>query len=96
MIVQRTLCKHGNNHYLIFQRERVVKMQQEKIKPHIEYAHEHPWATVSTKDGDYTVSVSLHHLHYDEERQPYLLAFYSPKGEPSCETRELRLYLSSK
>lgn len=71
-------------------------MKQEKIKPHIEYAHGHPWATVSTKDGDYTVSVSLSNLCYDEDGNPYLLAYYSPDGEPNCETRELRLYLSSK
>ena len=71
-------------------------MKQEKIQPHIEYAGPYPWATVSTKDGDYTVSVSLSNLHYDEEGQPFMLAFYSPFGEPSCETRELRLYLSSK
>ena len=70
-------------------------MKQEKIQPVIEYAHEHPWATVSTKDGDYSVIVSLSSLLYDEEGQAYMLAFYTPAGEPNCETRELRLYLSN-
>jgi hypothetical protein len=71
-------------------------MKQEKIQPHIEYAGPHPWAMVSTKDGDYTVSVSLSSLCYDEDGDPYLLSYYTPAGVPSCETRELRLYLSSK
>lgn len=67
----------------------------EKIQPEIEYSGEHPWATVRTNDGNYAVSVSLTSLSYAEDGRPYLLGFYTPKGEPSCETRELRMYLEA-
>lgn len=66
---------------------------EQNIAPEIDYTNGHPWATVKTKDDDYAVSVSLTCLNYDEDGKPYLLGFYTPKGEPSCETRELRTYL---
>ena len=79
---------------LVAEALRLIEPQSTKIQPEIEYAHEHPWATVKTVDGNYAVSVSLTNLNYDEEGKPYLLGFCTPEGEPSCETRELRMYLS--
>ena len=70
-----------------------MEKAQQKIIPAIEYANGHPWATVKTKDGDYAVSVSLTGLNYDEDGKPYLMGFYTPKDEPCCETREVRMYL---
>ena len=78
---------------LVAEALRVIEPQSTKIQPEIKYSHAHPWATVKTVDGNYAVSVSLTNLHYDEEGKPYLLGFYTPKGEPSCETREMRMYL---
>lgn len=78
---------------LVAEALRVIEPQSTKIQPEIKYSHAHPWATVRTNDGNYAVSVSLTNLSYDEDGRPYLLGFYTPKGEPSCETRELRMYL---
>ena len=78
---------------LIAEALRLADLQSTKIRPEIEYANEHPWATVKTKDGNYSVSVSLTGLNYDEEGKPYLLGFYTPEDGLSCETRELRMYL---
>ena len=57
-----------------------------KITPEIEYAHEHPWATVKTPDGKHEVSVSLTSLLYDEEGGIYLLVHQHP-------FQERRLYI---
>ena len=57
-----------------------------KIVPEIEYAHQHPWATVKTLDGEHEVSVSLTNLLYDEEGNIYLLVHKHP-------FQELRLYI---
>lgn len=63
----------------------------DKIIPEITYSHGHPWADVKTADGDYSLSVSLTRLHYDEDGRAYLLAFYTPKGTDNAQER--RLYI---
>lgn len=80
---------------LIAEALRLADLQSTKIRPEINYANEHPWATVRTADGQHSVEVSLSSLNYDEDGKVYLLGFCTPKGEPTCETRELRMYLEA-
>ena len=57
-----------------------------KLIPEIHYAHEHPWATVKSPDGEHEVSVCLTSLLYDEEGGIYLLVHEHP-------FKERRLYI---
>lgn len=58
------------------------------IKPVITYAHEHPWASVSTSDGERTLKVAIGGLCYYQDGSVYLLAH--------DESREYRLYLDAR
>lgn len=50
--------------------------------PVIEYANNHPWALVSTPDGQESISVSIGRLSFDEDGRAYVFAFVG-----DCERR---------